>query len=142
MRTTVETLIAFRECSSLVLTNEQNFAIVDFREADIDRPVVAERPVAVKFDELVADQFDVVARLWTILMSSDLNRLPRIQTLEHIAFQFGDFHPHVADRFQRRRSWPRLGLEFRKLFFKFYDWPLKRQHILRLHESRPSTREL
>ena len=86
MSTAVETFVSLFKIASLVLADKQHFAIIDFCESCIDRSIVAERPVAVQFDEFIADQFDIIACLWTILVTSDLHRLPRIQILEHFAF--------------------------------------------------------
>ena len=135
MSAAVEAFVSLFKIASFVLADKQHFTIIDFCEPGVDGSIIAKRPVPVQFDEFVADQFDIISCLRAVLVPSDLNRLPRIQILEHIAFQLGDFDPHISDRLQCHRSRTLLGFQFGELFFQFDNWTFKRQHVLRLHKS-------
>ena len=57
------TCLALLERATLVLADDEDLLVFQFRKTGHDGPVVAEGPVAVQLDELVKDQFDVVERL-------------------------------------------------------------------------------
>ena len=60
-----------------MLTDDHDAEIVDSRPAGSNRSVVAENLVAVKLDELVENEIEIIERLRTLRMSRDLGRLPR-----------------------------------------------------------------
>ena len=103
--------------------------VFEFREASEDRSIVAEGVIAVQFDELVEDQFEIIQRLRPVFVASDLDDVPRREVHEDLALHPRDLDAHVLHGvFGGRR---RIGLRFqlRELLFEFEDRFLKRQDM-------------
>lgn len=127
MRHAVIVLGSFLEVSPLLLSDEHDFLVVDLGESGENGSVVAIGVVAVQFDELVEDQFEVIKRLRTMAVASQLNDISGIEMIENLTSEPGNLQPHIADRLFD--VWRRIGLRFKlgELLFEFDDRLFKRQ---------------
>src|SRR5438270_220746 len=79
------------------LADQYHLEVAEAGEAGADRPVVAERPVAVQLDELVADHVDVVERLRPLLVPREQDRLPGREVAVEPALLGQQLAPQPAD---------------------------------------------
>ena len=70
---------AFLEVLAFLVADDHDPIGVELGPAGANCPIVAEELVAVQFDELLEDQFEVVGGHGPIGMPGDLDRLPRLQ---------------------------------------------------------------
>jgi hypothetical protein len=91
----------------LLVADQHDLVVADPCEPGADRPVVADRAVAVQLDELVAHHPDVVHRLRPARVAGHQHRLPRGQRRVPLAEERGQLAPQLPQRVaapRRRRG--------------------------------------
>ena len=120
---------AFLERLALLMADDHHLEGVELGPAGADRPIVAETLVAVQFDELVEDQFEIVGGHGPIGMPGDLDLLPRLQVGVDLFDQIDALAAQAADFVADLGRLLGLGLELRQPSLQLVDRPLKRQSI-------------
>src|SRR5262245_60261655 len=131
----VEALAPLFQRVPLLMADDQDAGVTEPGEAGPQRPVIAERPVAVQLDELLEDEFDVIAELRPALDAREFDRLPGRQTGVLLPLECGQFAADAADLVlvvRRRRGFVFQLLE---LVLEVVDVFLERQSAGRGHET-------
>ena len=122
----------FGEGPTLLVTHEHDFAVADLREPGPDRTVVPDGTVAVKLNEFVAQEIEVIDRLGAVRVPGDEDGFPRRQVRVAVLFERRDVLPDTADLLRRRGPVRRLGFEPGEGLFEFVDvvfeWQRGRDH--------------
>ena len=110
------------------MADDHDLVGVELGPAGADGPVVAEGLVAVQFDELVEDQFQVVGRHGPVGMPGDLDRFPGLQLAVDLLLQVGQLAAagggfHCGPR----ASAATTAFQFLDTGFQLVDRPLERQ---------------
>ena len=100
---------------------------IELRPAGANRAVVAKELVAVQFDELVEDQFEIVGGHRPLGMPRDLDRFPGLQLAENLLLQVGQFAAEAADFVAHLACLRDGGVQFRQPGLQLVNRTLERQ---------------
>src|SRR5262245_45136582 len=118
------------------MTDKEQLKVTQAGESAADRPVVAKRPIAVQFDELIENQIDVVAGLRSIGMTGDQHGLPCRKVAVNLLFEVEQLAANAANMLGVLGRGIRFGFETSKQLLHLVDLSFKRQrrrgHYLRL----------
>ena len=121
---------------AFLLADKHHFAIFNLGESRPDRSIIAEGLVAMQFDKFVEHQLEIVVGLRPFGVPRHLDRFPRVQIVEDVAFQTVDFDPHIADLFadfRSRRVGPPLVFQCQQFLFEIIHRSFKRQTMRDRH---------
>ena len=117
---------AFLQVFSFLMANEHDLVFAQLGHASANRPIVAERPVAVQFDKIVEHKLDVVGGHRPLGMPRDLNDLPGLELVVDLSHQVDAFAPQTANFVARRCTVGGGALELGKPPLQLVDGLLER----------------
>ena len=88
---------ALGQVLALLVADEHHLVLVEVGQSRDDRLVVPHRAVAMKLDELLEDQLDVIPGLGASRMPGDLDDLPGVQLRIDLALQCGQLATQPTD---------------------------------------------
>ena len=97
MRAAEVTRRSFLVGPALLMADDHDLELIELGKASANRAIVAEVLVAVQLDELVERQFEVVDRVGAILVTSDLDGLPRREMAVDVPCHIGNLAPQTPN---------------------------------------------
>ena len=116
---------AFLGGLALLMPDDQHFATVDLCKAGAHGAIVAEKLVAVQFDELVEDERQIIGCHRPLRMPRDFYGFPRFETAVDLARECGDLALEFANLLMGFRGLVFDGLELSETRLLIAKWLFK-----------------